>query len=95
MTSPLVVTAGEGPPLLGRDCLAAFHIDWKNILFHGDNTLAAASVLREGLGELQVKARFYVDEGEQLWFYPPPEVSFAIRGKELERLQALGVIRPV
>ena len=102
---PLVVTKEEGPPLLGRDWLAALRLDWKTI-FTVSPTLSLqqilekhAEVFKEGLGELRsVKAKIYVSKGEQPQFFPPRPVSFALRQKveeELERLQSLGVIRPV
>ena len=56
-------------------------------------------VFREDLGELRgVKAKIYIDKDERPRYYPARQVPFAIREKveeELERLQALGVIRPV
>ena len=102
---PLVVTEAEGPPLLGRDWLAALRLDWKTI-FTVSTTLTLQQVLekysgvfKEGLGEFRdAKAKIYVDKDVKPQFYSPRQVPFAIRHKvedELDRLQALGVIRPV
>ena len=102
---PLVVTQADGPPLLGRDWLAALCLDWKTI-FTVATTLSLQQVLekysgvfKEGLGELRdAKAKIYVDKEERPQFFPPRQVPFAIRQKveeELDRLQSLGVIRPV
>ena len=102
---PLVVTQADGPPLLGRDWLAALCLYWKTI-FTVATTLSLQQVLekysgvfKEGLGELRdAKAKIYVDKEERPQFFPPRQVPFAIRQKveeELDRLQSLGVIRPV
>ena len=105
MTLPLIVTAGSGTPLLGRDWLAALQLDWRNIFSVG-TTLSLQQVLdkhsgvfQEGLGELRdVKAKIYIDKGERPRFFPARPVSFAVRKKveeELQRLQSMGVIEPV
>ena len=105
LTLPLIVTAGNGTPLLGRDWLAALQLDWRSIFSVG-SSLSLQQVLekhrevfKEGLGELRgMKAKIYIDRSERPRFYPARQVPFAIRQKveeELERLQALGVIHPV
>ena len=105
LTLPLIVTAGNGPPLLGRDWLAALQLDWKSIFSVG-SPLSLQQVLEKhsavfsgGLGELRdMKAKIFIDKAERPRFFPARQVPFAIRERveeELERLQSLGVIRPV
>ena len=56
---PLIVSAGDGPALLGRDWLSALRLDWKSIFSVGNNpTLQGvlekhAEAFKEGLGELR------------------------------------------
>ena len=105
LTLPLIVSAGNGTPLLGRDWLAALQLDWKSI-FSMESSLSLQEVLekhsavfKEGLGELRdMKAKIYIDKSERPRFFPARQVPFVIREKveeELERLQCVGVIRPV
>ena len=49
-------------------------------------------------GRVSESFEIYIDKDERPRYYPARQVPFAIREKveeELERLQALGVIRPV
>ena len=102
---PLIVTAGDGPPLLGRDWLAVLRLDWKTVFtVAGDISLQQvldthSAVFKEGVGELRsAKAKIYIDKDERPRFFPPRQVPFAIKEKVeegLDRLQSLGVIRPV
>ena len=103
LTLPLIVTAGEGTPLLGRDWLAALQLDWRTIFSVG-TMLSLQQVLdkhsdvfREGLGELwDVTAKIYINKDERPRFFPARAVSFAMRKKveeELQRLQSMGVIQ--
>ena len=105
LTLSLIVTAGNGTPLLGHDCLAALQLDWRSIFSVG-SSLSLQQVLEKqsevfkgGLGELRgVKAKIYIYRSERTRFCPARQVPFAIRQKveeELERLQALGIIQPV
>ena len=102
---PLVVAAGKGPNLLGRDWLSALCLDWKTIFSVGKSlTLQQvldehSEVFEEGLGELRdVEAKIHIDKDAKPRFHKARKVPFAIRKKvedELERLQSLGVIQPI
>ena len=106
---PLLVIAGSGPSLLGRDWLTKLCLDWKEIdLFHPSvqNTLAFIlqqheNVFEPGLGMLKgVEAKLFVDVQAQLAFFKARSVPFALRQKvdseaELDRLEKQGDITPV
>ena len=102
---PLIITEGDGPTLLGRNWLEALRLDWRMIFRVGrSQTLLEvldeySNVFKEELGELQgVQATLHVDKNARPRFEKARTVSFAIREKvevELDRLQSLGVIRPV
>jgi hypothetical protein len=102
---PLVITEGSGPTLLGRNWLGALRLDWRTI-FNIGRDLSLQQVLsqhtevfREELGKLQgTTAKIHVDGNTCPRFEKPRQVPFAIREKverELERLQALGILQPV
>ena len=105
LTLPLLVTKGDGPTLLGRNWLEALRLDWRTIFHVGSNrTLQQVldrhrDVFKEELGELRgTAAKIHIERDAQPRFEKARPVPFAIRKKveqELERLQALGVIRPV
>ena len=105
LTLPLIVTEGNGPPLVGRNWLSTLRLDWERIFVVKQNPSLQqvldkhSGVFKEGLGELRgVKAKIYIAQDERPRFYKPHNVSFALRQKveeELERLQPLGVIQPV
>ena len=102
---PLIITEGDGPTLLGRNWLEALRLDWRTIFRVGQRqTLPEvleqhANVFKQELGELKgTQAKIHVDDNVRPRFEKARTVPFAIREKveeELERLQALGVIRPV
>ena len=65
---PLIVTAGTGPNLLGRDWLTELRLDWKSIFTVGmPSTLQQVldehrDVFKEGLGEQrEIRAKIYID----------------------------------
>ena len=104
-TLPLVITEGNGPTLLGRNWLEALRLDWRTI-FHIGTNLTLQKVLnrhpdafKEELGELRgVTAKIHVNPDARPRFEKVRPVPFAIRHKveqELDRLQTLGIIRPV
>ena len=86
LTLPLIVTSGEGTPLLGRDSLSALKLDWSSILSVGSTQFSLQEVLekhsdvnRGGLGKLRgVKAKIHIDEKERPRYYPARQVPFTI-----------------
>ena len=102
---PLVVTEGSGPTLLGRNWLEALRLDWRTIFRVGNNlTLQQVlgehkEVFNDELGELRgVAAKIHIDRNARPRFEKSRPVPFAMKKKvekELERLQTLGIIRPV
>lgn len=84
-----LVTAGNGPPLLGRDWLAALHLDWKMISSVGTHPSLQqvlgkyADDFKEGLGELRgVEAKIHLNKEERPRFVEARQVPFATRQKE-------------
>ena len=101
---PLIVVAGSGPSLLGRNWLAQFRLDWKTI--HSLKQMALnqllekhAAIFEPGLGTLKgVEATILVDPKAQPKFHKARSVPYAMRGlvdKELERLTQEGIIEPI
>ena len=105
LTLPLLVTKGDGPTLLGRNWLEALPLDWRTIFHIGSNlTLQQVldrhrDVFKEEPGQLRgTAAKIQVERDAWLRFEKACPVPFAIHKKveqELDRLQALGVIRSV
>ena len=106
-TLSLLVVAGTGPSLLGRDWLLKVRLDWQNL-----NRLQAApptrlqvtldrhaAVFKDKLRLVKdVAAKIHVDATAQPRFYKPRTVPYALRAKvdqELEQLEHAGVIEPV
>ena len=106
---PIVVVAGDGPSLLGRNWLKHIRLDWNSIC-----TVARAdaeegslkSLLREHeevfkdeLGTVRsLLATLHVRPDARPKFFKPRTVPFAIKGaieQELDRLEATGVIQKV
>jgi hypothetical protein len=103
---PLVVVAGNGPSLLGRDWLERIRLDWEELhrLRSSSPTLqdvldSHTDVFRDELGTVKgMTATIHVDAESRPKFYRPRSVPYAMRGKvekELERLEQQGVIKPV
>ena len=102
---PLVVTSKAGPPLLGRNWLAALRLDWQSI-FQVKTKLTLQEVLgkyeevfRDELGKVRgTQAKLYVEPEATPRYHKPRPVPYAWRQKveeELDRLQRLGVVEPV
>ena len=90
---PLIVVAGSGPSLLGRNWLAQFRLDWKTIHSLKQTALSQllekhAAIFEPGLGTLKgVEATILVDPTAQPKFHIARSVPYAMRGlvdKELE-----------
>ena len=101
----LLVVAGNGPSLLGRNWLQKLHLDWCEICrLQQAQTLQEilqkhSDVFREKLGELKgTQAKIHIDPQAQPRFHKSRPVPFALRKKveqELERLEREGIIKPV
>ena len=105
-TLPIVVVRGEGPPLLGRNWLQHFILDWSNIkaVLHERDTLNKllaeyADVFSNELGKITpVKARIVVSPSAAPKFHHPRPVPYALKPlveQKLDRLQRAGVLEPV
>ena len=106
-TLPLLVVAGTGPSLLGRDWLLKIQLDWRtlHLLRAAPPTQLQAilnrhsEVFKEELGCMKgVTATIVIDPQAQPRFCKPRTVPFALRSKvesELSRLERAGVIEPV
>ena len=101
---PLVVVAGDGPCLLGRNWLRHVQLDWQSIgcvqSSSVQDVLAAhAEVFNEELGTLRdYKASIHVDSSVLPKFCKARSVPYAMRDKvdrELDRLVTEGILEPV
>ena len=101
----LLVVSGAGASLVGREWMSKIKLDWQQL-----NHLQASSDLKtvlsrhaalfnDELGLVEgVTATIHIDPKAQPRFCKPRSVPYALRNKvekELERLQAAGVIEPV
>ena len=102
-TLPLVVVRGEGPPLLGRNWLKHFTLDWsriKTVLQERDalNKLLVeyADVFSDDLGKITpVRAKIAVSPAAVPKFHRPRPVPYALKPlveQELDRLEKAGVL---
>jgi len=93
----LLVVAGEGPSLLGRDWLSCIKLDWTR-LNHVQGTLACQQILdkhdiifEDELETIQgVTARFHINPDAQPKFYKVRPVPYALLSKVEDEL-----IKPV
>ena len=102
---PLIVVAGSGPSLLGRNWLSSIRLDWKSIgVIAGHSPLTTllekySEVFKKSLGKLiGHEAKLYVDQDASPRFCRARPVPYALRDKveaELERLNKEGIIQPV
>ena len=97
----LVVVAGEGPSLFGRNWLKYLRLNWSEIV-------AIRSTQSEGLNAVlkqhsawtvePFRAILQVDPEATLKFFKPRRVSFAIKeaiGRELDRMEEQGTLERV
>ena len=101
----LLVVAGEGPSLIGRNWLEHIQLNWSDIkLINSFISLGSvldshAEVFRPQLGKLRdVTAKLYIKTGVRLCFFHPRSVAHSLIDKvaqEIDRLQELGIITPV
>ena len=111
-TLPLLVVAGTGPSLLGRDWMRKILLDWQQLNPRPINKVhqvppnALQSILdchsmifREELGKVKgVSTKIFLDPSARPRFCKPRTIPYALRtkvNKELERLEAAGVIEPI
>lgn len=102
---PIVVVAGSGPSLFGRDWLAHFVLDWHTLQIHDVTTKLKqlleryVQVFGTDLGLVKdVTADFQVNKEVKPHFYKARSVPYALRDKielELSRMATLGIIEPV
>ena len=100
----LVVIAGKGPSLLGRNWLNHIALNWKKVFavrtlrLESLNKLMQRhkSLFSEGLGTIEpYRATLHIQPGAKPRFFKPRSVPFAIRGalgSELDRLEQQGVL---
>ena len=104
----LTVVQGNGPSLLGRDWLSRIRLDWAEIgavrAHEGEKAVSHIldkyrDVFTGGPGKMKhIKAHLMLREGARPRAHRPRQVPFAYRGlvgKELDRLEKLGVLRRV
>ena len=104
----LLVVAGNGPSLMGRNWLESIHLDWPHTnRVHGlplHSPLGSllshhAPLFQEGLGTIQThKATIQVAPDAPIRFFRPRPVPFAIRdavGAQLDKLEQDGVLEKI
>lgn len=101
----LVVVQGEGPALLGRNWLNHLVLNWHDILHTslggGVDLLVSkySKVFSNTLGTMsQYYAKLHLKPNTTPKFWRPRPVPFALKEgveKELDRLQAAGIIEPI
>ena len=98
---PLLVVEGNGPSLMGRNCLKEVTLDWHEIHCMLGQSLQAVldghrAVFQEGLGKME--AKLYVNATAKPQYFRPRSIPFALRGKveeELDHLVAEGTLEPI
>ena len=94
----------DGPSLMGRDWLAVFCLNWKEIYYIENCSIQSVlqrftDVFKEGLGTLKgYEAKIHINPDVVPRFCKARTVPYALRARvedELERLVELGVIEPV
>ena len=103
---PILVVAGHGLSLLGRDWLAQLTLDWQELyqVNRSEHTLQMIldkhkAVFKDELGEaIGITAKLHVSSDTKPYFYRARLVPHLLRHKieeELQRLQDQKVIKPV
>ncbi|CAB3999347.1 uncharacterized protein K02A2.6-like [Paramuricea clavata] len=101
---PLLVLAGTGPYLCGRNWLESIHLDWSSIRRLGNVNLEDVlkrydHLFNEELGMLHgIKAKIHLKPMTEPTFYQARSVPYSMRSKiekELERLEREGTIEAV
>ena len=102
---PLLVVAGGGPNLFGRDWMLQIELNWKKIYtVTSDTTLEQLlnchnSLFESGLGMLKdYKAKIYIDPQAKPKFCKARPVPYSMQTKveeELDRLRTEGIIEQV
>ena len=102
---PLLVVAGEGPSLLGRNWLMELRLDWHELYqINEQKDLQTilnnrSSLFKEELGKaVGVTATLHVSDNTKPYFCRYRPIPHALRSKvelELQRLVEQGVIQPV
>ena len=103
----LLVVAGDGPSLLGRDWLSHIRLDWSTLnRIQSTATSACQEILdqhnalfKDELGTVKnTTAKFNIDPQVKPKFFKARPVPYALHPKveaQLDKLEAAGIIRPV
>ena len=100
----LLVAAGSGPSLLGRDWLLEIQLNWQQLHhFCSDKHLQEilnrhSEIFNEELGLVKQTAKLQIESNAVPRFCKPRTVPYALRTKvekELERLEKEGIIEPI
>ena len=101
----LRIVTGDGPTLLGRDCLQKLRLNWPAICHVSDlQTLESVldrhnAVFKDELGKVEgMTAKIHIDPQASPCFCKPRTVPYALRGRmeqDLDRLERDGIITPV
>jgi hypothetical protein len=104
---PLIVVSGVGHNLMGRDWLHSIRLNWKGIAKVSSERPSSLEALiqdhkeifKKGLGTFKgPKVKLHVQHQATARFHKPRPVPFAIKeavGKELDRLEADGILKKV
>ena len=101
----LIVVAGDGPSLFGRDWLQVITLDWASLHMVRQSQSVQeildkhAEAFKEELGLVkEATAKIHVNPTAKPKFCRPRTLPYALRGKveqELERLERSGIIEPI
>ena len=104
----LLVIAGSGPSLIGRDWMRRIQFDWKSFGLFKVHAMQSKlddvlnkhpDIFKDELGLIKsTTAKIHIDSQSQPRFCNPRPVPYALRTKveqELDRLEKSGIIEPV